>query len=85
MYNENQATIFVMNNLSFYECTKHIKIDYHAIHDRALAKLIDIAHVGTSGQIIDIFSKGLGIPLFDLMTQKLNLFDLYALASQTRV
>ena len=74
-----------MNNPSFYECTKHVKIDYHAIHDRALVKLIDIAHVGISGQIVDIFSKGLGVPLFDLITHKLNLFDLYALASQTRV
>ena len=85
MYSDNQATIFVMSNPSFYECTKHIKIDYHAIHDRALVKLSDIVHVSTSRKIVDIFSKGLGVPLFDLITHKLNLFDLYAQDSQTRV
>ena len=45
--------------------------------DRFLARLVN-THVGTFTQLVDIFTKGLIITLYDLVSYKLGLFDLYA-------
>ena len=37
-YCDNQATIFIANNLVFYEHTKHIEIDYHFIQHLLVKK-----------------------------------------------
>lgn len=36
LYCNNQAPIYICNNLDFHERTKHIKVDYHIIRERDL-------------------------------------------------
>ena len=65
MYCDNQATIFLANNPTFHECTKHIKIGCHAICHRVLDKLIITPNVGSSHQQADILTKGLSTASYD--------------------
>ena len=78
IYCDNQAAIFLANNLTFHECTKHIKIDYHAIRHWVLDGFITTPYVGSSDQLMDILTKGLNKASYDSISRKLGLFDLYA-------
>ena len=53
----------------FYECTKYIEIDNHAIHDKVLVWLVTTPHVGSSNQLVHILTYGwdlfLMTPLFE--------------------
>ena len=80
MYCDNQTTIFLANNPTFHEHTKHIKIDCHDIRHRVLGRFIITPHVGTSHQLIDILIKGISMASYESFSCKLGLFELYALA-----
>ena len=36
MHGHNQDAIFIVENPTFHECTKHFEIDYHIILDKVL-------------------------------------------------
>ena len=80
MYCDNQDVIFLANNLTFHERTKHIKIDCHAIPHWVLDGFITTPYVGSSHQLAGILTKGLSMASQDSISRKMGLFDLYALA-----
>ena len=80
MYYDNQAEIFLANNHKFHVRTKHIEIDYHAIHHRVLDGFLTTPHIGSSHQLADILTKGLSMTSYNSISCKLILFDLYPLA-----
>ena len=45
----------------FHAQTKHIDVHYHYIRERILASDIDLQYVGTNMQVVDIFTKALGL------------------------
>ncbi len=45
----------------YHVTTKHIKVHYHFIREKVLAKEIDFIHVNTEDQVADIFTKAFGI------------------------
>ena len=49
--------------ISFHKHTKHVEIDCYVVHDRVLVGLISSPHIGISGQLADIFTKGLSMTL----------------------
>ena len=78
MYYNNQVVIFLANNPTFHERTKHIKIDCHDIHHRVLDMFISTPYVGSSHQLEDILTKGLSMASYDSISCMLGLFNLYA-------
>jgi hypothetical protein len=60
IYCDNISSILLANNLVYHVRTKHIEMHYHFIKEKVLAKEIDLIHVSTENQVVDIFTKALG-------------------------
>jgi hypothetical protein len=60
IYCDNISSILLANNPVYHARTKHIKVHYHFIRKKVLAKEIDLIHVNTKDQVVDIFTKALG-------------------------
>jgi hypothetical protein len=60
IYCDNISIILLANNLVYHVRTKHIEVHYHFIREKVLAKEIDLIHVSTKDQVVDIFTKALG-------------------------
>jgi hypothetical protein len=61
IYCDNISSILLANNPVYHARTKHIKVHYHFIKEKILTKEIDLIHVSTENQVVDIFTKALGI------------------------
>jgi hypothetical protein len=60
IYCDNISSILLANNPVYHARTKHIEVHYHFIREKVLAKKIDLIHVSTEDQVVDIFTKALG-------------------------
>jgi hypothetical protein len=60
IYCDNISSILLANNPVYHARIKHIKVHYHFIKEKVLAKEIDLIHVSTKDQVADIFTKALG-------------------------
>jgi hypothetical protein len=61
IYCDNINSILLANNPVYHAMTKHIEVHYHFIREKVLAKEINLIHVSTEDQVVDIFTKALGI------------------------
>ncbi len=60
IYCDNINSILLANNSVYHVKTKHIEVHYHFIKEKVLVKEIDLIHVNTENQVVDIFTKALG-------------------------
>jgi hypothetical protein len=60
IYCDNISSILLANNPIYHVRTEHIEVHYHFIREKVLAKEIDLIHVSTEDQVVDIFTKALG-------------------------
>jgi len=56
---DNNNSILLANNLIYHARTKHIEVHYHFVRKKVLAREINLIHVNTEDQIVDIFTKAL--------------------------
>ncbi len=61
IYCDNINSILLANNPIYHARTKHIEVHYHFIREKILTKEIDLIHVNIEDQVIDFFTKALGI------------------------
>jgi hypothetical protein len=61
IYCDNINSILLVNNPVYHARKKHIEVHYHFIREKIIAKEIDLIHVSTKDQIVDIFTKALDI------------------------
>ena len=52
---------------------KHLKIDYHYVHDKVVRRELHVRYIHTADQVADIFTKGLFSARFALLSVKLML------------
>jgi hypothetical protein len=60
IYCDNISSILLANNPVYHASTKHIEVHYHFIREKIIAKEIDLIHISTKDQVVDIFTKALG-------------------------
>jgi hypothetical protein len=60
IYCDNISGILLANNPVYHARTKHIEVHYHFIREKVLTTEIDLIHVSTENQVVDIFTKVLG-------------------------
>lgn len=70
---DNVGAIYLMANLKFHACTKHIKLDYHFVRELVTSRVIKTGFISTKDQIADIITKPLTHTRF---TQLQNLLRL---------
>ncbi len=75
IYCDNISSILLANNLVYHAKTKHIEVHYHFIREKVLTKEIDLIHVSTEDQIVDIFTKALGTDKLKKFRQMLGVLE----------
>jgi len=60
IYCDNISSILLANNLAYHVRTKHIEMHYF-IKEKVLIREINLIHINTEDQVVNIFTKALGI------------------------
>jgi hypothetical protein len=58
------CSVYMTQNPVHHQRTKHVEIDLHFVWDRVTMGEVQVLHVPSSSQFVDIFTKGLPSPLF---------------------
>ncbi len=61
IYCDNISNILLANNPVYHVKTKCIEVHYHFIRENVLARENNLIHVSIEDQVVDIFTKALGI------------------------
>jgi len=75
IYCDNISSILLANNSVYDARTKHIEVHYHFIRKKVIAKEIDLIHVNTEDQVVDIFTKALGTDKLKKVRQMLGVLE----------
>jgi hypothetical protein len=75
IYCDDINSILLANNPIYHARTKHIEVHYHFIREKVLAKEIDLIHVSTEDQVVNIFTKALSIDKLKKFQQMLGILE----------
>ena len=75
LYCDNLSAIRLAENPVFHARTKHVEVHYHFIREKVLQGEINLKHVGTDGQVADVFTKGLHANKLENFNQQLGMVE----------
>jgi hypothetical protein len=55
---DNSGALALASNPVFHACTKHIEVDVHFVREKVANRDIQLHHLSTLEQLVDIFTKG---------------------------
>ena len=68
---DNVSALAIASNPVYHAQTKHIEVDYHFVHEKALKHDLLVKFISTHDQLTDLFTKGLPSLRFNWLTSKL--------------
>jgi hypothetical protein len=72
IYYDNHSCIKLSENPIFHNRSKCIEIQYHFIQDYVHREVVEIQHISTDEQVVDILTKSLGKGKFVFFKDKLG-------------
>ena len=75
LYCDNLSAIRLAENPVFHARTKHVEVHYHFIREKVLQGEINLKHVGTDGQVADVFTKGLHANKLENFNKQLGMVE----------
>ncbi|CAN6482959.1 unnamed protein product [Victoria cruziana] len=75
LFCDNKSAIYIANNHTFHERTKHIEMDCHYVREEVLMKNLELAYVPSEFQLGDFFTKSLPFPRFHMLLGKLSVLS----------
>lgn len=74
VYCENISSVYLSSNPVQHQRTKHIEIDLHFVRDKVSLGEVKVLHVPSRFQFVDVFTKGLPVPLFTDFRSSLHIY-----------
>jgi len=73
VYCDNVGAIYLSGNPVQHQRTKHIELDIHFIRKKVARGQVRVLHVPSRHQIVDVFTKGLPLILFQDFRDSLSI------------
>lgn len=74
---DSQAVTSIAKNPDHHDRTKHIEVDRHFISEKVEGRIIELYYISTHKQIADILIKALHRPVFEDLSSKLGMINIY--------
>ncbi len=68
---DNLSALALAFNPVFHARTKHVEVDYHFIWEKVTNMDVQLQHISTDDQLVDILTKALSFPRFISLRSKL--------------
>jgi hypothetical protein len=69
---DDVRAVYLSTNPVQHQRTKHVEIDLHFVRDKVATGAIQVLHVPSTSQYVDVFTKGLPTSIFTQFRSSLN-------------